>query len=72
MCGAVSVDGIQRIIFSVLQKVAKFKTSGYLQHTKTFAISIAGFCTILGLSRSFALYKGKLFILKFNSFKLQT
>lgn len=41
-----------------MQKMAKIRSAGYLHHTKVLAIAIAGVCTILGLSRSFALYKG--------------
>jgi hypothetical protein len=58
LCGALSIDGIQRIVFFILKKVAKTNSAGYLHHTKVLAIAIAGVCTILGLSRNFALYKG--------------
>ncbi|CAB3366704.1 Hypothetical predicted protein [Cloeon dipterum] len=56
--GAFALDGIQRTMFFALKKITRMKMSGYLPQTNLVAVGIALIFTVLGLSRSFALYKG--------------
>ncbi|XP_059486586.1 alpha-1,2-mannosyltransferase ALG9 [Neocloeon triangulifer] len=57
-CGAVALDGLQRIVFFTLKKVTRMNLSNYLRQTNFFAVGTAIIFVLLGLSRSFALYKG--------------
>ncbi|XP_046734487.1 alpha-1,2-mannosyltransferase ALG9 [Diprion similis] len=59
LAGAITVDVVQKLYFFVRTQISPLPvTSHYLQHTAPIMVLSMIVCGLLGLSRSFALYKG--------------
>ena len=63
LAGAISLDNLQKLYFFVRTSIkplpAQKRNTHYLQYTPHITIAAIFVCGLLGLSRSFALYRGE-------------